>query len=166
MATYTRQLIAALGPAYAGQAASVTYTVKDTAGSVLIAATNSGVTESTVSPGTYLAAATFTDTWAGRIDWQLGGIGAVEDFGPHAVLLTPHGLDGVQLTDPVSNADLWSSLPKALAAMLHALNMGGRKRNTGSPAAGTEVIQNKAGAAISTAPWTNADGVFDQEPAS
>lgn len=84
MGSYIHQLVAAFGPAHAGLAARVAYTVYDIAGDVVLGPTGAGVAEAPGSPGTYLAAPSFDSRWAGRIEWTitgLPGIGALEDYG-------------------------------------------------------------------------------------
>lgn len=80
--TYTREIGANLGPAQAGLAGVLGYTVIGTDGAVLVARTTSGVVE--VGPGLYAAAVAGWDaSWAGRVQWDAGaGVLAIDTFEP------------------------------------------------------------------------------------
>lgn len=109
MATYTKQLIVKLDPAtYSGLGATLGYTIKDTAGTVLVARTTSGVAESGTSATYFAAVAAFDRAWSGRIEWDAGsGLLASEDFVP---------------LDQPDNADIVAIkvVTDKLAAMLNA----------------------------------------------
>ena len=84
MGSYIRQLVVAFGPAHAGLAGKVAYTVYDIAGDVVLGPSGAGVAAAAGLPGTYLAAPAFDSRWAGRIEWTIAGlpgIGALEEYG-------------------------------------------------------------------------------------
>lgn len=80
--TYTREIGANLGPAQAGLAGVLGYTVIGTDGTTLVARTTSGIAE--VGPGLYVAAVAGWDaSWAGRVQWDAGGgVLAIDTFEP------------------------------------------------------------------------------------
>lgn len=149
MATYTRPLSVVFGASATGQAANVQYKVLSTDRStVLIAATNSGVAESTTEPGTYYATgAVFDVSWSGYVIWSITtmpGYGAEETFVPVPATLVAAGMDNPLLTDPVSNTDVRSSGGKMLRFLVD------RFLDEAQSSATQQIIYNDAGTAIAT----------------
>ena len=81
MAAYNDYLSVGFQAQYTGLATSVTYAVTDSSNVVRIAATGTGVVESTVAPGNYYVVAALDTAWMPvRVEWQITGqgVGAIE----------------------------------------------------------------------------------------
>lgn len=103
MASYTKQLVAALGSSKTGLAGSLGYRVLSSDGTTLVSRTTSGVAELAGGGGIYTATATFDTTWdAGRILWDnpSGTYLAAEDFLSPAAIAAAGGVT-VELVSPV-----------------------------------------------------------------
>lgn len=103
MASYTKQLVAALGAGKTGLTGSLGYRVLTSDGTTVISRTTSGVAELAGGGGIYTATETFDSAWAaGRILWDhpSGTYLAAEDFLTPTAVASSEGVT-VELVSPV-----------------------------------------------------------------
>ena len=155
MPTYTRTIIAVMGPAYSGQAANIGVAVKDTAGTIIPGASVGLIAEVGTS-GSYAAALTLPAATAnGRLEWTIAGqpssVAAVEDFGPRPSgditgQLPANGLDLISIADVTGDADARGTFPKLVRAIFN------RFYNAVSVTGSQQTVANDTGAVVSTMP--------------